>query len=420
MRAERPGQDILLCDLDAFFASIEQRDHPELRGKPVIVGGDASRRGVVAACSYEARAYGVRSAMPMRQALELCPRAIVLPVRMSRYRKVSDRVFSIFDRFTPDLEPVSIDEAYLAVPAGKGAEVAQQIRTLVRRELDLPLSVGVSCNKLLAKIACRLAKPDGLRELWPDHVAGILWPLPVGILPGVGPKAEERLLRAGIRTVGDVAAASPQLMETLLGSFGHTVYQYAHGRDGRPVITQHQARSLSEEMTFATDVGDPEQVLSALMEMAEELGHRLRTAGLRARTIGIKLRFPDFLTITRATTLRQATDSDSTIYRVASELFLRHRGNPPWRLVGISVSSLEEWQQLSFPGLTGDAPDETPVDRTLDALRRRFGKPVVFRARRLRPQAQSPKPPEGVPPRSMASGRPGASSDDASHGTGEE
>lgn len=311
---DRPGNDILLCDLDAFFASVEQRDHPELRGKPVVVGGDASRRGVVAACSYEARAYGVRSAMPMRRALDLCPQAIVLPVRMARYREASDRVFSIFDRFTPDLEAVSIDEAYLAVPAGQGAGIAEQIRALVRRELDLPLSVGVSCNKVLAKIACQLAKPDGIRLLWPDQVATVLWPLPVGTLPGVGPKAEERLVRAGLRTVGDVAAASSQLMETLLGSAGRTIYQYAHGRDDRPVLTEHQARSLSEEMTFATDVGDPEQVLSALMEMAEELGHRLRTAGLRARTIGIKLRFPDFRTITRATTLRQATDSDAALY----------------------------------------------------------------------------------------------------------
>ncbi|MDI6823290.1 MAG: DNA polymerase IV [Bacillota bacterium] len=384
-------RDILLCDLDAFFASVEQRDHPELRGKPVIVGGDASRRGVVAACSYEARAYGVRSAMPMRQALELCPRAVVLPVRMSRYRETSDQVFSIFDRFTPDVEAVSIDEAYLAVSAGQGVETAEQIRDLVRRELELPLSVGVSCNKLLAKVACRLAKPDGLRALWPDQVAGVLWPLPVGILPGVGPKAEERLVRAGIRTVGDVAAASSRLMESLLGSFGHTVYQYAHGRDDRPLATDHQARSLSEEMTFATDVGDPQQVLSALMEMAEELGHRLRAAGLKARTIGIKLRFPDFRTITRATTLRQATESDSTIYRVASELFLRHRGQPPWRLVGVSVSGLEQWQQMCFPGFAG-ASSQDSVDRTLDALRERFGKPVVFRARRLPPAAAAPEP----------------------------
>ncbi|MEW5934478.1 MAG: DNA polymerase IV, partial [Bacillota bacterium] len=349
------------------------------------------RRGVVAACSYEARAYGVRSAMPMRRALELCPQAVVLPVRMSRYREVSDQVFSIFDRFTPDVEAVSIDEAYLAVSAGQGVGTAEQIRDLVRRELELPLSVGVSCNKLLAKVACRLAKPDGLRALWPDQVAGVLWPLPVGILPGVGPKAEERLVRAGIRTVGDVAAASSRLMESLLGSFGHTVYQYAHGRDDRPLATDHQARSLSEEMTFATDVGDPEQVLSALMEMAEELGHRLRAAGLKARTIGIKLRFPDFRTITRATTLGQATESDSTIYRVASELFLRHRGHPPWRLVGVSVSGLEQWQQMCFPGFAG-ASSQDGVDRTLDALRERFGKPVVFRARRLPPAGAAPEP----------------------------
>lgn len=339
----------------------------------------------MAACSYEARIFGVRSAMPMRKALELCPHAAVLPVRMSRYQEVSDQVFAIFDRFTPDVEPVSIDEAYLAVPAGTGLDTARHIRAAVRSELGLPMSAGVSCNKLLAKIACELAKPDGLRLLPPDQVPEMLWPRPAKILPGVGPKAEEKLLRAGIRTVGDVAATPPELLENLLGPAGRTIHEYAHGRDDRPVAVQSAPQSFSEETTFPADVSDPEQILSVLMEMAEELGHRLRSAGLTARTVGIKLRFPDFRTITRTTTLPQPSDSDTVLYRTARDLFLQHCSSPPWRLVGMSVSGLHAWRQLSFPGLTGPETQEAGLNRTLDELRRRFGRPVVFRARRLPP-----------------------------------
>ena len=198
--------DILLCDLDAFFASVEQRDNPAFKGRPVIVGGDPDSRGVVSTCSYEARRYGVKSAMPMKKALELCPEAIILSVNMPRYKEISDQVMEIFERFTPDIEQVSIDEAYLAVKRGAGLETAKKIRSAVRQELGLPLSIGVSANKLLAKVACQLAKPDNIKALWPEEVERVLWPLPVRVLPGVGPVTEQKLNMFGIKTVGDIAS----------------------------------------------------------------------------------------------------------------------------------------------------------------------------------------------------------------------
>lgn len=381
----RGKPDILLCDLDAFFASVEQHDHPEYLGKPVLVGGRPEERGVVAACSYEARAYGIRSAMPVRQALQLCPHAVLVPAHHSRYQEISAHVFSIFERFTPEVEAVSIDEAYLAVAAGTGTATAKRIREAVRQQVGLPVSVGVSCNKLLAKIACRLAKPDGLRTLWPEEVPAVLWPLPVGVLPDVGPKTQVKLSRLGIRTVRDLAAIPPEAMEALLGQPGLIICRYARGLDDRPVEVHRPTKSLSEETTFPADVNDAESVLSTLMGLAEELGYRLRGRGRKARTITLKLRFADFRTITRSLTLPRATDSDAVLYRSARDLFLRHQGKPPWRLVGIGVSGLESAPQLSFSGLEENEDRQESVDRLLDTLRTRYGKGVVRRARGLRP-----------------------------------
>lgn len=374
--------DILLCDLDAFFAAVEQRDHPAYRGRPVIVGGDPRARGVVSTCSYEARKYGVRSAMPMRRALELCPQAVVLPVDIRRYREVSAQVLAIFRRFTPDIEAVSIDEAYLAVKAGRGLETAARIRAAVREELHLPVSVGVSENKLLAKIACEMAKPDGLKALWPADVPAVLWPLPVKILPGVGPRTEERLNGVGLRTVGDLAGAPPELLNALLGAFGATLRDYAQGRDERRLVPEHEVKSVSEETTFPQDVAAREYVWSVLMELAEGVGYRLRKRGLTARTITLKLRYGDFRTITRARTLASPTDRDTVIYQASRELFDRHGGAPPWRLVGIRASNLMPGEQISIAHLTG-AEKEREVSRVLDGLRTRYGREVVWRARRL-------------------------------------
>jgi len=341
-------RDILLCDLDAFFAAVEQRDHPEYRGKPVIVGGSHAARGVVSTCSYEARRFGVHSAMPMRKALQLCPGAVVLTGDMARYRAASEQVLAVFDRITPDIEPVSIDEAYLAVPRGEGTAAAGRIRAAVRGELGLPISVGVSANKLLAKIACGLAKPDGLKALWPEDVPELLWPLPVKVLPGLGPVSAQKLNSVGIKTVGQLAAAPAALLRRLLGNTAALLQQHARGIDDRGLEQCREAKSISEERTFPADVTDRETVLAVLIEQAEGLGYRLRSARLLARTIGIKLRFADFTTITRDQTLPAPTDLDAVIYGTARGLFLRCGGRLAWRLVGIRVSGLESSRQLSL------------------------------------------------------------------------
>lgn len=371
-------QHILLCDLDAFYASVEQRDNPELRGKPVIVGGDPYARGVVAACSYEAREYGVRSAMPMRRALKLCPQAIILPVNMYKYKAASWQVMEIYERFTPHIEPVSIDEAYLAVQ--NGLETARKIRQTVRGELSLPLSVGVSVNKLLAKIACEMAKPDNEKDLWPQEIPAVLWPLPVNVLPGVGPSTEKKLEQSGITTVGELAAAPPAALKNILGNMSLVLRNYAYGRDHRKLTLTHLTKSLSEETTFPQDIHDPDYALATILELAEEVGYRLRLRGFLARTVGLKLRFTDFKTVTRSLTLSEAINTDREIYMIARDLFLRHCGKPPWRLIGVRLSALERGLQLS---LIPEDEKERHITQTLDRLREKFGRKMVFKAKRL-------------------------------------
>lgn len=372
--------DILLCDLDAFFASVEQRDNPELKGKPVIVGGDPDSRGVVSTCSYEARQYGVSSAMPMKKALKLCPGAVILSVNMPRYKEVSEQVMEIFERFTPDIEPVSIDEAYLAVKEGTGLNTAQKIRCAVREELDLPLSIGVSKNKLLAKIACSLAKPDGIRALYPEEVEKVLWPLPVRFLPGVGPMTEQKLNTFGIRTVGDLASFPLEALKSIAGSSAAELKEYAFGRDIRKLELKSERKSVSEEITFPRDVYEKDFILATLFDLASEVGYRLRSKGLKARTVGLKLKFPDLNIKTRSITLLEATDCDEKIYATAADLFTRCCGEPPWRLAGIKASGLERGDQLSLLSTKGPEEKITPV---LDMLRRRYGRDVVFKGKRL-------------------------------------
>ncbi|MEW6173365.1 MAG: DNA polymerase IV [Bacillota bacterium] len=377
------ARDILHCDLDAFFASVEQRDHPEYRGKPVIVGGSPEARGVVATCSYETRRFGVHSAMPVRRAMKLCPEAVLLPVDFRRYREVSGRVRRVWERFTPEIEVVSIDEAYLAVEKGTGMVTAAEIRAVVSRELNLPLSIGVSTNKLLAKIACGLAKPNGLKALWPADVPEVLWPLPADVLPGVGPKSAERLAGVGVVTVGDLVAAPVELLRGVLGNASVAFQRYAQGLDTREFTLVRRARSVSEETTFPQDVADRDHILAVLMTQAEEVGHRLRAGGAKARTVTLKLRFASFRTITRSVTLFEATDSGVALYRAACELFDQHSGRPPWRLVGIKASGLTAWEQLSLLPPSGADEKLRRVENALDGLRARYGRQVVFRARRL-------------------------------------
>ncbi len=376
-------QAILLCDLDAFYASVEQRDNPDLKDKPVIIGGSPEGRGVVSTCSYEARRFGVRSAMPMKKALQLCPHATVLQGRMRTYKQVSGQVLALFKRFTPDLEVVSIDEAYLALPYEKGLVIAEKIHRLVRDELMLPISIGISTNKLLAKIACELAKPDRIATLWPDEIEDKLWPLPVRALPGIGPVAEKELVKLGIRTVQDLASFPREQLQQQIGSSAVTLHGYAHGIDKRNLEGEQEVKSISEETTFSEDLKNTDKIKAVLSELAAGVGYRLRCKGLQGRTITLKLRFSNFKTITRAITLVEPTDSDSDIYQTACTLFGRHCSAPPWRLVGIQVSNFEQEEQLSLL-----RPDETALKtnrltRTRDQLHQKYDTDIIIQGRRL-------------------------------------
>lgn len=373
--------DILLCDLDAFFASVEQRDHPEYRGKPVIVGGQPGERGVVSTCSYEARAFGVHSAMPMVTAARLCPQAVFVPVAISRYREVSRQVQDIYNSFTAQSEPASIDEVYLGVPAGKGREIAEAIHLAVQNELSLPVTVGVSVNKLLAKMACELAKPNGVKEIGMEDVPYRIWPLPVKSLPGVGPQTEEKLNRLGLRTIAQLAKYPEPLLVTKFGKLGNVLHQYANGMDHRPLRNSREPLSISEETTFPEDIDNQDEALTVLLDLAEQVGQHLRTNNLRARTITVKIRFSDFRTITRGKTLPHSLDGDSGIYAVARDLFLANSGSPPWRLLGVQASNFANLEQLTL--FSNDLERDTLVSRTVDELRLKYGQKVLRRAKTL-------------------------------------
>ena len=375
--------DILLCDLDAFYASVEQADRPQLQGKPVIVGGIKGSRGVVSTCSYEARKYGVRSAMPVKRAVKLCPDGVFLKVNMPRYQEVSRQVTEIFARFTPDIESVSIDEAYLAVKKGAGFQAGEAIRSIVKKDLGLTISIGVSANKLLAKIACELAKPDNIKSLWPGEVQEVLWPLPVRAIPGVGPVAERKLNAYGIKKVKDMAETSEGELTRILGQNGALLKQYALGIDNREIETEQEIKSISEETTFSEDIFDRQILLAALQELSAGVGYRLRLKDLYAQTVSIKLRFADFKTITRDITLPCSTDRDSEIYGAVKALFEGHSGKPPWRLAGVRLAGLKGSRQLTLFSAEKGEKKEKRLTSTRDGLRRKYGQEAVFSASKL-------------------------------------
>ena len=373
---------MLHCDLDAFFAAVEQLDRPELRGRPVIVGGDPRSRGVVATCSYEARRYGVRSAMPLAQARRLCPHAVFLPVRRERYEQVSRQVFAILARETPVIEPVSIDEAYLEV-TGDGAAAARRLRETVRRETGLAMTVGVGPNRLVAKIACELAKPDGLQVVPPERVAEWLAPLPTRMLPGLGPATAAALQRAGITTLGQLAAADPVRLQRIVKGRAAELQARARGWDPRPVGLAAPVRSLSEERTFPRD-RRAEEVVPDLARMCEELGMRLRRHGYRATQVTLKVRFPDFTTITRSRQLPRPVAADGELFTAARQLLAEHVApGQLLRLVGVAAGGLihrRDPQQLSlWP------EDDRPLRlaAALDRVRGRYGMGAIGLAARL-------------------------------------
>lgn len=338
---------IVHADFDAFYASVEQLDNPDLRGKPVVVGGSPTERGVVAAASYEARQFGVRSAMPMSRAVRLCPKAVRVPPRFDRYRDVSRRVMAIFRSVTPLVEPLSLDEAFLdvteQVAARGGAQaLGRWLKDEVKRQTGLTISVGIGSNKTVAKVASDADKPDGLVIVPPGGEAAFLAPLPARALWGVGPKAETALRTAGIKTVADIAAAEIATLERVLGSRGAFLHEMARGNDDRPVQTEHERKSVGAETTFARDLPNGPELRRELDRIAEHVARRLQNSGARARTVVLKLRYSNFTTITRQTSREEPTDDLEAIKSAAHALLDKTvEAEDTFRLLGIHCTNLE-------------------------------------------------------------------------------
>lgn len=368
-------------DMDAFYASVEQRDRPELRGRPVIVGADPRGRGVVAAASYEARPFGVRSAMPIRRAARLCPHAVFLPVDMERYRRVSDQVMAILRDFSPLVEVVSVDEAFVDLAGTEGLfgsplEAVRRIKARVRRETGLTASAGLAANKFVAKVASDLGKPDGLVVVAPGTEAAFLAPLGVERIWGVGGVTARALAALGVTTIGQLQRLSRETLERRFGRHGAVLWELARGRDTSPVEPWAPARSMGAETTFGEDCRDAARLRATLRAQSERVGRELRAAGVAAARVTLKLRYADFRTVTRSRTA-EPTQDGLEIYRRAAELLERERVAEPVRLIGVSASALGPAGTGQLPLLEGDVPRRERLARALDALAGRFGEGAV-------------------------------------------
>ncbi len=421
---------IIHIDMDAFYASVEIRDRPELADKPVVVGGRPEGRGVVAAASYAARRYGIHSAMPMAQALRRCRELVILPPRPARYAEVSRQIHAIFARYTPLIEPLSLDEAFLDVTAsrrlfGSAVQIGRQIKQAIRDELQLVASVGVAPNKFLAKLASDLDKPDGFVEVPPEGVQAFLDPLPVSRLWGVGKAARAVFERLGISRIEQVRRLDTGTLAYHFGKQGAQLHDLARGIDPRPVVAEAEAKSVSHETTFEVDIADRDALRAVLFQLTEQVAWRLRQLGLEGRTVHLKVRFPDFRTLTRSQTLATPTAATDTLWRSVRELFDTRLppDHPPLRLVGMGVSGFDTHSQADSiapdetgAGITrrqGDlfaapeavaapvgapvdaaAPDadQAALDRVADDIRARFGLDALHRATSLRRRG---KPPSG-------------------------
>lgn len=377
---------ILHADMDAFYAAIEQRDRPELRGRPVIVGADPRGRGVVSTASYEAREYGVHSAMPIGEAYRRCPGGVYLPVRMAHYVSVSRDVMQVFRRYSPLVEPLSIDEAFMDMTGcerlfGSPEEMARSIQADVQQATGLSCSVGVAPNKFLAKLATELAKPAGIRVIHADQIAETLGPLPVGALFGIGKKTACRLEDIGVHTVGELRAVAPALIEKVLGKeVARHALRLSRGEDERRVESSRLPKQHGSERTFAVDMEDIDELKRQLHELAIEVGASLRHRGYRGRRVRLKLRTEDFATCTRTRSLATPTDSDRVIYRTALELLEEEPPGKPVRLIGVTVVDLlhdvDEGQGLLF----GPTPEElrrAAAERAVDRIKERFGEAAL-------------------------------------------
>ena len=382
---------ILHVDMDAFYASVEERDRPELVGKPLIVGGTPEVRGVVAAANYVIRKFGVHSAMPTATALRLCPHAIVLPPRLEYYARVSDEIRRIFHRYTPFVEPLSLDEAFLDVTGseslfGKAATIGQKIKQEIRDELRLTASVGVAPNKFLAKVASDLEKPDGFLVVDGQRIQKFLDPLPVGRLWGVGRVTGQAFDRLGVRTIGELRQLPAELLQRHFGQSGEHFWRLANGIDERRVVPDREAKSISHETTFVTDVEDREVLRAWLVELSEQVAWRLRRHKLRGRTVTIKVRFDDFQTIMRSETLDGATNVTQEIAGTALGLLAERmpaRGLRV-RLLGVGVSGFDNPEQVQGSLFADeDLQRHSRLDQTADRLKERFGSNAIQRGSSL-------------------------------------
>ena len=384
------ARSIIHLDLDAFFASVEELLDPAIAGLPIVVGGSPEGRGVVASASYAARAFGVRSAMPMSQALRLCPQAVVRPGHHHDYSAYSKRVMSILSAYTPLLEQVSIDEAFLDVTGteqlyGPAEGLARRMQQRIQDELHLSASLGVASNKLVAKVASTLCKPHGLLVVEPGQEAALFAPLPIERLWGVGKVTAERLHKHGIRTIGQLAALPSQHTKALFGSSAEEMHRRALGIDDSAVHSEWHRKSVSQERTFARDVGDLQALQHALLAMSEDVAAYLRRDGECARVVVLKLRYPDFTTITRRVTLSQPTDLAETIRAQAMRLLEREwKKDMQVRLIGVGASGLVQARQLSLFDQHSERLDK--LSHTVDEIRDKYGKDAIRRASLLKPR----------------------------------
>jgi DNA polymerase-4 len=391
---------ILHVDMDAFYASVEQRDRPELRGQPVIVGG-TSNRGVVAAASYEVRKFGVRSAMPIREALRRCPHAICVKPRMSVYREASHQVFAIFHEYTPVVEGLSLDEAFLDVTAslalkGDAVSIARGIKQKIFAGTNLTASVGVANSKLVAKIGSDLNKPDGLTVVDAGNLRAILDPLSVRRLPGLGRKLGERVEAAGLMTLAQLRTAPDAVLWPIFGRDSQRMRERAAGIDDRPVMSEWDEKSISAEETFFTDLEDRSRMQAEVLRLADRAGARMRAQNLATGCVQVKIRRADFTTFTRQKRFEPSTTDSRTIAKIAAELLTAWLGEQPRakvRLLGVGVNHLHVADQMDLFAMAGPAsatPSATALDATVDLIRERFGTLAVRRGSAL-PEAHGPE-----------------------------
>jgi DNA polymerase-4 len=388
---------ILHLDMDAFFASVEQLDHPELRGQCVIVGG-SSNRGVVTTASYEARRFGVRSAMPMFEARRLCPSGIIVPGRMRRYKEISRLVMARLRQFSPLVEPVSIDEAYMDIKGcarlyGPPAKMGAAVKRAVRDEVQLTCSIGIAPVRFLAKIASDVNKPDGLTIIPADEVMPFIDRLPIHKVPGVGPKAVKRLQTIGIATLGQVRRIKLATLTHRLGKFGHRLMHLAHGEDDTPVTPWTSPKSFSSETTLAQDLSNRERLLHQLLHQAADVGRQLRSHGVKARTVTLKIKYADFRQITRSTTMPRPFQSSEVLYEQAARLLMPDLLQQKIRLIGLGASNLvadRTPEQMSlFDGDTNSRVDWDSVDQAVDAINDKFGRYTVNKANLIDPSRKT-------------------------------